>query len=260
MNPDHPPASTHTWRADRYAQNARFVAELGAPVLALLDPQPGERILDVGCGDGALTEQIAALGATVVGVDSAPDMIRAAQQRGLDVRLMDGQHLRFEQEFDAVFSNAALHWMRQPEAVLAGVRRALKPGGRFVAELGGFGNVAAITVALSAVLNRRGVDGVARIPWYFPTEQEYREHLESVGFTVASIHLIPRPTLLPTGMRGWLATFAEHFIKALPEEQQAAALEETITLLEPVLCDRRGNWMADYVRLRFSAHLPPAAP
>ena len=136
---------SQTWDPESYARHARFVSDLAGPVLALLDAQPGERILDLGCGDGALTKKLAELGCDVIGVDAGPDMIRAARELGLDARVVDGHELSFEREFDAVFSNAALHWMkRDPDAVVAGVARALKPGGRFVGEFGGHGNVAAI--------------------------------------------------------------------------------------------------------------------
>ena len=144
---------TQEWQADRYAHHAHFVPTLGQPVLELLKPRPGERILDLGCGDGVLTEKIAAAGAAVTGVDASPDMIAAAQRRGLAARVMNGARLEFAGEFDAVFSNAALHWMKDdPDAVIAGVARALKPGGRFVAEMGGHGCVAAIVVAMVATL------------------------------------------------------------------------------------------------------------
>jgi SAM-dependent methyltransferase len=130
-----------SWEAERYAEAGAFVPVLGMPVVELLDPRPGERILDLGCGDGILSEKVAAAGATVVAVDAAPDLIAAAKARGLDARLMDGQTLPFAAEFDAVFSNAALHWMRDADAVIASVKRALKPGGRFVAEMGGTGRL-----------------------------------------------------------------------------------------------------------------------
>ncbi|MCB1715464.1 MAG: methyltransferase domain-containing protein [Candidatus Competibacteraceae bacterium] len=246
-------SGAQTWSAERYARNARFVAELGSPVVELLAPRPGERILDLGCGDGALTVQLERAGASVVGVDSAPDLISAAQSLGLDARLMDAHALSFEHEFDAVFSNAALHWMLQPDAVLAGVKRALKPGGRFVAEFGGHGNVAAIVVALLAVLARRGIDGVPLMPWYFPSDQDYRQKLEQHGFTVQDIQLIPRPTPLPTDMAGWLDTFTESFFRPLSEQDRAAAQAEALALLRPVLCDSQGRWTADYMRLRFAA-------
>src|SRR5262249_23222673 len=144
----------------------------------------GERILDLGCGDGVLTERIVTVGAAVVAVDAAPDMVAAARARGIDARLIAGQNLPFDHEFDAVFSSAALHWMRPPEDVLAGIRRALKPGGRFVGEMGGHNNTAAIIVALTAVLARRGIDARQINPWYFPSAAAYRSKLEEAGFTV----------------------------------------------------------------------------
>jgi trans-aconitate methyltransferase len=244
------------WRPERYAANARFVAELGMPVLELLAPRAGERVLDLGCGDGVLTAKLAELGCTVVGVDAAAAMVRSARERGLDARLMDGHALSFEREFDAVFSNAALHWMKaDPEAVAAGVARALRPGGRFVGEMGGFGNVAAITVALVATLNRRGRDGAGAVPWYFPTPEAYAALLTRSGFSVRSVELLPRPTPLPTGMAAWLDTFGEPFLKLLDEEDRDAAKAEAVELLRPVLCHDGDRWTADYVRLRFSAAL-----
>jgi SAM-dependent methyltransferase len=243
------------WQPDRYATNARFVAELGAPLLELLAPRPGERILDLGCGDGALTERVAALGCTVIGVDASPEMVAAARRRGLEAYVADGQDLRFMAEFDAVLSNAALHWMRDADAVLRGVRRALRPGGRFVGEFGGHGNVAAITVALVAVLTRRGIDGHAAFPWYFPSREGYAAKLEANGFAIDLIDLIPRPTLLPTDMAGWLDTFAETFFARLPAGERDGARAEVLALLAPYLCDERGRWTVDYVRLRFAASL-----
>ncbi len=245
------------WLADSYSEHAHFVPALGQPVLELLRPSPGERILDLACGDGVLTEKIAASGAAVVGVDAAPDMVNAAGKRGLDARVMDGLALQFKHEFDAVFSNAALHWMKSdPDAVIAGVARALKPGGRFVAEMGGHGCIASIAVAIVAVMARYGVDAQRLIPWYFPTVDDYRARLERQGFMVDYIELIPRPTPLPTDMTGWLEVFAATFFSRLPEQQRSAARDEVIELLRPVLCDERGRWTADYMRLRFRAHLP----
>jgi trans-aconitate methyltransferase len=244
------------WSAQRYAETAHFVPALGAAVLKLLSPSAGERILDLGCGDGVLTEKILASGATVVAVDAAPDMVAAACARGIDARVMEGQGLTFDAEFDAVFSNAALHWMHPPEAVLAGVRRALKPEGRFIGEMGGQNNTAAIIVALSAVLGRRGLDAHRLSPWYFPSAAAYREKLEAAGFAVEDIRIVPRPTVLPTSIEPWLDTFGDAFFGALPEPDRSSARGEVADLLRPVLRDESGTWIADYVRLRFVATLP----
>jgi SAM-dependent methyltransferase len=225
------------------------------PVLELLAPQAGERVLDLGCGDGALTAELVARGCRVVGVDGSTAQVAAAQARGLDAHVVDGEHLTFAGEFDAVFSNAALHWMKRVDDVLDGVRRALVPGGRFVGELGGHGCVAKIRAALVVALARRGIDGAAYDPWYFPTVEEYRGRLEAHGFTVGSIALIPRPTPLPGELAGWLETFAESFMVALPPGDRPALLDEVSAALRPELCDRDGQWTADYVRLRFAARL-----
>lgn len=244
------------WDAGRYAETAQFVSALGTPVLELLAPQPGERILDLGCGDGTLSAKLAAAGAEVVAVDAAPDMVAAARAKGVDARLVPGQKLAFANEFDAVFSNAALHWMRPPEAVLAGVYNALKPGGRFVAEMGGQNNVAAILVALGAVLARHGLDVQLLSPWYFPSAAGYRAKLEAAGFAVEEIALLPRPTVLTSGIDAWFDNFTEDFFAPLPAAERPAARAEAIALLRPVLTDESGTWIADYVRLRFKAVRP----
>lgn len=249
-------AERQTWDPEGYDRNARFVTDLGAPVLELLDPKPGERILDLGCGDGVLTAQLAAQGCRVVGIDGSPAFVAAARARGLDARVGDGQALAFESGFDAVFSNAALHWMRQPDLVLQGVHRALVPGGRFVAELGGEGCVQQIVAALEAALAARGRDGRAANPWYFPNDVEYRERLERNGFQVREIRLFPRPTPLPGDVTGWLGTFCLHFTTLLPEAERPEFLAEVQQRLVPVLSDTQGRWHADYVRLRFVATKP----
>ena len=224
---------------------------LGAGILARLAPKQGERILDLGCGDGTLTVQIADLGASVVGVDSSPAMVAAARARGIDARLMDISALSFDNEFDAVFSNAVLHWVRDVDAAVAGVYRALCHGGRLVAEFGGHTNVAAIGTALRAVLARHAVE--YEWPWYYPSPAEYRRKLETHGFDVADVVLFPRPTPLPTGMDGWLRTFAMPLLANATPDQKEQLLRETIALLQPALCDEAGQWTADYVRLQVIA-------
>ena len=182
-------AETTSWNPESYAKNARFVADLGEPLLQLLDAKPGEMILDLACGDGALTEKIVSAGGKVVGVDSSLAQLHAARSRGLDVALMDGQHLTIHQEFDAVFTNAALHWMKQADKVVDGVASALKPGGRFVGEFGGQGNVETIRQALHSALRQRGVDPWSIDPWYYASAEEYSQLLNRYGFTVDHIEL-----------------------------------------------------------------------
>lgn len=242
-----------TWDPKRYARNARFVSDLAAAVVELLAPRAGQRILDLGCGDGVLTAKLAALGCDLVGVDGSSAQIEAARKLGLDARVMDAEKLTFHAEFDAVFSNAALHWMRNPEAVIRGVWQALRPNGRFVAECGGHGCVAKIKKALVAALNRRGLYGEAAVPWYFPTVEEYSTLLRNAGFAIGYIALVPRPTSLPGDVTGWLETFAESFTARLPADERPAYVGEVREALRPELMNPEGVWIADYVRLRFAA-------
>ncbi len=245
------------WDPKQYAANARYVAELGMPVVDLLAPRPGERILDLGCGDGVLTLEIARHDCAVVGVDSSSEMVAAARLSGIDAYRMDGTRLEFDREFDAVFTNAALHWIREPETVIAGVWRALQPGGRFVGEFGGSGNVATIISAIETALGRRSIS--AECPWFFPTPEQYASLLAAAGFVVASIELIPRPTRLPGDVRGWIETFAKHYILSVPEPERDGFVSEVVEALRDRIMDEEGEWFADYKRLRFSAGKPRAA-
>ena len=244
-----------TWDPQAYAQNGAFVHGLAGDVLEWLNAQIGEYILDLGCGDGQLTQRVIATGAHVLGVDASADMVAAARERGVEAEQAVAERLPFhDATFDAVFSNAALHWVRDQGAMMAQVHRVLKPGGRFVAEMGGHGNIAAIRVALMAVLSRHGFgdreDGVN----YYPTAASYTKQLKDHGFSVDKIEIIPRPTkLAESGTAEWLRTFRRGVLEGLPQNVREAVISETSELLAPVLQDEEGNWIADYVRLRFIA-------
>ncbi len=247
------PPGGQDWVAATYASNAGFVPALGAEVLALLDPRPGERVVDLGCGDGVLTARIVAAGAEVTGIEPASDLAAAAEARGLTVWRQDAREPWPAGGFDAVFSNAALHWITDPAPVLARAFAALKPGGRFVAEQGGFGNVAAVVTALNAARAARGLASCT--PWDFPSPMRQRTRLMAAGFAVEEIALIPRPTPLPTGMAGWLATFAGPFLTDLAPQDRPALLAAAEALLG-ALHEPEAGWFADYVRLRFVARRP----
>lgn len=243
-----------TWNAAGYASHARFVSDLGLPVVEWLAPVAGESILDVGCGDGALTVKLRDAGVLTVGIDQSESMIAAAQALGLEAHVLDMHAFDLGRKFDAVFTNAVLHWCRDIDAVVGSASLHLNPGGRFVGEFGGFGNVAAIVVAMRAALRILGETDNG-FGWYYPTPAQFGAVLEARGFRVERIELIPRPTPLPTGMRNWLETFARPFAGQLPAERVAAVLDLATELLSGSLRDSAGNWTADYVRLRFHAVL-----
>lgn len=252
------------WSPADYASNAAFVPALGAAALETLAPRPGELILDLGCGDGVLSERIVAAGARVIGLDASPEMVEAARRRGVDAFVADaqalglaGQALRFGQ-FDAAFSNAALHWMLDPDAVAAGIYAVLKAGGRFVGEMGGRGNIAALRAGIRDELTERGYPVPPEDPQWYPTVEEFVRLYGCAGFTQIQAHLIARPTPLPTGVAGWVRTFRSGWLEVaqVPEAERdrvAAAIEAR---LRPLLQQPDGSWLADYVRLRFSMRKP----
>jgi len=250
-------AAGQAWDAEGYVTNAGFVADLGAAALESLAPARGEVVLDLGCGDGRLTEKIVAAGAAVTGLEPDASMAAAARARGIDVIEQDAHAPFGTARFDAVFSNAALHWMRDPARVLANVHDALASGGRFVAEQGGFGNCAAFVTAIRAALEARG--HAVAFEWDFPSSTKQAARLRRAGFAVKTISLVPRPTQLPTGMEGWLSVFAGPYLGALPEAERGAVLDDTLRRLRYVLHDTEEGWIADYVRLRFVAVKPGLA-
>ena len=249
---------TQEWDPKTYSEHARFVSDLGAPVADLLEPKTGERVLDLGCGDGALTERFRHAGCQVVAIDTSPEQVWATMERGLDARIIDATELAFDAEFDAVFSNAVLHWIPDVDLVIERVYSALRPGGRFVAEFGGAGCVASIRESFAAALGERGVDGASVDPWYFPTAEEYRARLEAGGFSIDSLQLFPRPTPLPGDVSHWLEVFAQPFLGGVPADDRPALLQDVRSRLVGRIRNADGIWVVDYVRLRFAATRPAA--
>ena len=243
-------ASTSRWDAADYARVGRFVADLGEAALDLLDPVVGEKILDVGCGDGALTHKIVERGAEIVGVDNSPQLVAAARAIGLDVLEIDAADMTFDAEFDAAFSNAALHWMLDKERVAEATFRALKPGGRYAGEMGGDGNLAGLRETLDAELVARGYPPPLESSNWYPSVDEFAAVYEAAGFEEIDARLIERPTPLPSGVADWVLTFRKGWIDRaeVPEDERAdiaAAVASTF-----------GSGTADYVRLRFIMRKP----
>jgi trans-aconitate methyltransferase len=243
-------ASTSKWNASDYARVGRFVAELGGAALDLLDPQRGERILDVGCGEGSLTKRIVERGASVLGVDNSPEMIAAARANGIDAVLMDVADIRFTAEFDAAFSNATLHWVLQKELSARAIHRALKPGGRFAGEMGGEGNIKLLREALDEELIIRGyLPPIEACNWY-ASPHEFAAVYEAAGFEQIDARLIERPTPIEHGVAEWVTTFRRGWLDRahVPEGERAA--------IGAAVADRVGTNVADYVRLRFIMRKP----
>lgn len=249
------------WDSKFYDESFGIITQLGAGVVDLLAPRPGERIIDLGCGTGALTAQIASAGAEVLGIDASEAMIARARELYPQLRfeVAKGEDFTVEASVDAVFSNAALHWMSPPEAVAAAVARALEPGGRFVAEMGGIGNIATIVAATYQALAEEGIPREqVRNPWYFPSIGEYASLLERAGFEVRFMQLFDRPTPLddcPNGIADWLRMFGGDLLASVPAARRARVQERVNELTRPRL-EREGRWVADYRRLRFMAVKP----
>jgi SAM-dependent methyltransferase len=243
-------ASTSKWDAADYARIGSFVSELGQAALDLLDPQPGERILDVGCGEGSLTKRIIERGATVFGVDASPEMIAAARTNGIDAVLLPAEDMQFFAEFDAAFSNATLHWVLQKERAARAIFRALKPAGRFAGEMGGEGNIARLQQVVDEELILRGYAPPVEAHNWYPSPDEFAAVYEAAGFREIDARLIQRPTPIRHGIANWVLTFRKGWLDRadVPEEERAD--------LAACVADRFGSDTADYVRLRFIMRKP----
>jgi len=258
---------TNQWNAAEYDAKHAFVYEKAKGLVELLAPKAGERILDLGCGTGALTAEIAGRGAEVLGVDRSEEMIAQARKKfpALRFEVMDARELRFNTDkadkasaagFDAVFSNAVLHWIPEAEEVIAGVARALKPGGRFVAEFGGKGNIQKLVAAFHgalAALEMRPPDEVG--PWFYPSVAEYAGMLEKHGLEVREASLFDRPTVLEEGERGlenWIRVFRKTFVEKMGEADAARWIREVERQCRGELF-HEGSWVLDYRRLRIAA-------
>ncbi len=249
----------HQWNAKHYDDKLSYVSDLGRSVVSLLRPQPGENILDLGCGTGDLTNEIAAGGAFVVGIDLSESMIKQAREKypNLMFSVGNGEAFQVDNQVDAVFSNAALHWMRHPSKVIERVWHALLPGGRFVAEFGGKGNVETVRGALELALDNLGINVSQdqRNPWYFPSIGEYASLLEQQGFRTTYAAYFDRPTEMPDGDRGlerWIAGFAQSYLKGLDSSTRAHVVQRATELSRPSLY-KDGKWFVDYKRLRIVA-------
>lgn len=245
------------WDSALYDDRHSFVWKKGEDLVALLDPKPGERVLDLGCGTGHLTAKIVESGAAVVGLDSSPSMVAQARQNfpKLKFQLADARGFEFDQPFDAVFSNAVLHWVPEAEEVVRRVAAVLRPGGRFVLEFGAKGNTSRICDAVESVLREAGYAGRHR--WYYPSLAEYAALLEKHGFEIESARTFPRWTRLEhpeRGLREWLEMFGGDYFEDVPAPARDPLLRRIEDTLRPLLwCD--GAWFADYRRLRIAASL-----
>ncbi|GAB6929325.1 class I SAM-dependent methyltransferase [Paenibacillus sp. JCM 10914] len=250
--------SEQTWKPQAYDQQLSFVSGYGKGLIEWLAPKPGEHILDLGCGTGDLAYEISASGARVTGMDASHEMIESAAAKYPSLTFIpeDGQNFTTATQYDAVFSNAALHWMRNAEGVIRSVHAALKPGGRLVAEFGGKGNVEGIYHAIRLVLlDSHGIDAATRNPWYYPSIGEYASLLEAHGFRVRMAYHFDRPTRLSGGADGiriWLLHFGDHFFDGFTEQQKEDAINSISDITKSTLWNE-DSYYADYKRLRIVA-------
>jgi trans-aconitate methyltransferase len=255
MDEPKPNPAAQSWDPALYESRHAFVWERGASLIELLAPKRGERILDLGCGTGQLTAAIAAAGASVVGLDSSREMLDKARSSYPQIELVwgDARDFAFATPFDAVFSNAVLHWIKEAEATVRCVRQALKKGGRFVAEFGGRGNVRTIEHALREASRRVGAAREEPL-WYFPGVAEYATLLEANGLEVHVALLFDRPTPLagPDGLKDFVRMFARGVLDAVPADRQPEFLQAVEEAARPALL-RADGWIADYRRLRVVA-------
>lgn len=241
--------------ADGPAPELRFdqVSQEPHPLLHLLRPRPGEHILDIGCGQGYWASRFIAAGASVVGVDIDRESLAVAAAAGVETVEADARTLDFSDEFDAAFTNAALHWMPPISDLVRRVHRSLKPGGRFIGEFGGHGNVASIRVAIRHGFAAAGLDFRDYDPWEFPTTPAFCDMLEAAGFEIERIETFPRHTPLPQGLEHWLDYFMSDIYARLPEGKGDFIKGETVRILRDIASQGDEHWVADYVRLRFRA-------
>ena len=253
-----PNASFNQWDVELYESKHSFVSNLAIDLLELLSPQNGEKILDLGCGTGHLTYKITTKGTRVIGIDKTSTMIERANRYYPDIKFLvrDGVNLELKETFDAVFSNATLHWIKEQKKVINNIWRLLKPGGRFVAEFGGKGNIKTIISGIYEALDAAGYGGNKQLnPWYFPSIGEYATLLESEGFLLTFATLLERPTKLEDGeygLRNWIKMFANCFFKEIPERKQNTIIDDIQNRLRSHLFDQ-GKWIADYKRIRIMA-------
>ena len=247
---------TNDWNANKYNKHADFVSKLATPVVELLNPQKDEKILDLGCGDGTLAFDMQKFGSKVIAVDLSKDMVEKTKEKGIEAYVISATQLNFTDKFDAVFSNAVLHWIKEPKAAIDKIFNSLKDDGRFIAEFGGYGNIKYLTDAMQKVFDNHKEYGIFNNPWYFPKVEDYKKLLKDSGFKVEYIELIPRPTSIDD-ISNWLDIFANGIISHLSDSQQSDFKDEVREILKPKIYTKKDGWVADYVRLRLKATKSP---